>query len=32
MVRIVEKRGAETKTIGKNDGHTTPYSGHSPQH
>ncbi|MCL4178946.1 MAG: hypothetical protein KJ072_14540 [Verrucomicrobia bacterium] len=24
---IVEKRGPETRTIGKGDGHTTPYSG-----
>ena len=26
-VRIVETRGAETKTVGKGDGQTTPYSG-----
>lgn len=25
---VVETRGAETKTIGRSDGHTTPYSGH----
>jgi hypothetical protein len=31
MVRVVEKRGAETKTIGKGDGHTTPYSGPPPK-
>jgi len=31
MVRVVEKRGAETKTIGASDGHTTPYSGHLPE-
>ena len=26
-VRIVETRGTETRSIGKNDGHTVPYSG-----
>jgi len=31
-VLIRETRGAETKTIGKNDGHTTPYSGRSIKH
>jgi hypothetical protein len=27
-VRIVEKRGSETKTVAMGEGHTTPYSGH----
>ena len=30
-VRIVETRGAETKTVGKGDGHTAPYSGRALQ-
>lgn len=28
-VQILETRGAKTKTVGKGDGHTTPYSGRS---
>ena len=29
-VRIVEKRGSETKTVEMSEGHTTPYSGYLP--
>ena len=28
-VRIMETRGAETKTVSKDEGHTAPYSGYS---
>jgi hypothetical protein len=27
LVRVAEKRGAQTKTLSKDDGHTAPYSG-----
>ena len=30
-VRVLETRGTETKTLGKDDGHTAPYSGRSPK-
>ena len=30
-VRIVETRGGETKTVGKAEGRTAPYSGYSPK-
>lgn len=29
-VRVSETRGTETRTLGKNDGHTAPYSGRPP--
>ncbi len=31
LVRISETRGTEAKTLGKDDGHTAPYSGRSPK-
>jgi hypothetical protein len=31
MTLVVERRGAETRTIGKGEGHTTPYSGRAPE-
>ncbi len=31
LVRIAETRGAESRSLGRGDGHTTPYSGRSPK-
>jgi hypothetical protein len=31
QVRVSETRGTETKVLGKDDGHTAPYSGRPPK-